>query len=72
MKRWQYQGVIVKGEEITLHSDEGYSSPDPNDGDYLRELNLMGDAGWELVSVQKVPFKKKQALEYMFKKPVAS
>jgi hypothetical protein len=72
MQRWEYQGIIVKGEEITIHSDEGYSSPERNDGDYLRELNLMGDSGWELVSVQKVSFKKGQALEYMFRKPVAS
>lgn len=62
MTKWEYKVINIRSENYRL---------DPNS---VRELNALGDEGWELVSITSVNFKTGATdnIAMVFKRPVAA
>lgn len=60
MTRWEYKVINIRSENYRL---------DPNS---VRELNALGEEGWELVSITSVNFKTGATdnIAMVFKRPV--
>ena len=62
MTKWEYKVINIRSENYRL---------DPN---CVRELNVLGDEGWELVSITSVNFKTGATdnIAMVFKRPAAA
>jgi hypothetical protein len=62
MTKWEYKVINIRSENYRL---------DPNS---VRELNALGDEGWELVSITSVNFKTGATdnIAMVFKRPAAA
>lgn len=51
MVNWEYKVIPIKTQ---IHSDHYHADRNPIMEDVQKDLNVLGDEGWELVSIQDI------------------